>query len=692
MFSGPVQTILSSCSAVLSAVLAAVLFLRAEQAYIRWYIIAGLAAALVHDALVLWGLPGPEGATWMGPYMAADLCGSLAWLAFSKRYARVRVEQGSRAFGWLAWLAVAVSLGIAAIPAEWLILSVSTLDYLVYRLDTLGFVLRVVTLACIILALANLEGTLVNSVHGQRWRIKFSILGVFAILAAQMFTTSLGLLYHAIDLTLNPARQIGFIIGICLLLYSTLFRGSETPVIVSKRLARTSVVLFGAGAYLLFLGALGLAMSFSGSSDNRAILLALGIVVGVFTLILLLSESFRRRCTRLLHHYFYKEKYDYRVQWLAFTTRLSNARARDDVYQAVLLGFCETFGMGGAVLYLRKNEDTSLHPVRKWEIAGDPPPIKQFGGLLGQVQSGLAAIDLRQGIEGTEDAVAQFFSKSKARFAVPLMKNDQLDGMILLTSPIDENEEYNQEDFDLMEALASQAYSALLNFRLADLLSQARDMEVVGKVSAFIVHDLKNLVYNLSLVIDNSKQYIHNPEFQRDMIKNLENTVSKMQVLITQLRQLPNRDTLQLELTDLSQLVRETTKYIPFDKLELKGGTAMSMVDPVQMQKVVLNLVLNAHEATSDDSPVVVETGVDGMSFFQVSDKGCGMSGQYIAEHLFQPFKTTKFKGMGIGLYQCKQIVEAHGGSIDVASREGEGSVFTVRLPAANSFTRRGET
>jgi putative PEP-CTERM system histidine kinase len=689
MAPGPVQTVLLTLCAALSAALAVSLFARPGMGYVRWYVLAGIGASLAMDALGALTLSGEPGLAWTGPYMAVELLGAVAWLLFSRRYARPREESASPALSWLAVAAVGTAAGILAAPPGILaVLGASQPGQsgqagTVFILSPPGFALRCATLAVLIMALTALEATLVNSAHGQRWRIKFAILGCFSILGSHLFTLSLGLLYHTLDTTLAPARQTGFAIGAAFLLYSSLFRGGEAPVAVSKRLARTSVVLFAAGAYLLFLGALGLAMSLTGSAGNRALLLALGIVSGVGVLTLMLSDRLRRRCTRLLQHYFYKEKYDYRTQWMSFTNRILSARSRDGLYRSVLLGFCETFGMGGAVLYLKEPGGHALVPAVAWELDHVVPPrLDAKDGLARRLEETRAAVDIRQGIGSASEQIAAFLSGVRASFAAPLLQGDSLEGMILMLAPIDETEEFNQEDFDLMEALAGQAHAAILNLRLAELLTQARDMEVMGKVSTFIVHDLKNLVYALSLIVDNAKRYIKEPEFQQDMLKGLENTVSKMHVLISQLRQLPTRENLAMETADLSQLVKETFKHASLDALVFDGDVVPAKVDRSQLQKVILNLVLNAREASPNGEPVRVQTGFDTSPYIKVIDNGPGMSDRFISESLFQPFKTTKSKGMGIGLYQCKQIVEAHGGSIEVVSAPGEGSEFTVRLPA----------
>lgn len=678
---GPIQTFLFGLCLFLATSLFGALLYRSALSYVRWTIIVGICAFVTLDVLNYLIVSGHDAPFWAGLYMAVELSGAVAWFLFSRRYARTRLISHTTSWYWFVCFALIAVMGVVAALTGIFVLPRSSATQAFLVLTIIGFAVRVITLVILIMSLVSLEATLVNSVHGQRWRIKFAILGAFSILAAQGFTLSLGLLYRTLDLSLAPARQTGFVIGVTFLLYSALFRGGEPPVMVSKRLARTSLVMFGAGTYLLFLGALGLAMSLTGGSGNRSLLLALGLVVGVGLLTLLLSDQFRRRCQRLLQQYFYKEKYDYRIQWLAFTKRLANARSRDDLYQAVLLGFCETFGMGGAVLYL-KGADGSKHiPVLTWEIKQDCPVLSTEDPLPNRLRSSFIPVDLHTLPRSALNTHESFLTASEARFAVPLHCEDELDGFILLTRPVDKTEEYTQEDFDLMEALANQGYSSLRNLRLSDLLSQARDMEILGKVSAFIVHDLKNLVYPLSLMVKNAQRYIHEPEFQKDMLKSLENTVAKMHVLISQLRMLPTQENLTLEDADLSQVVRDAFANNPIQDAVFTGGRVWARVDRSQFQKVVLNLVLNAREASPEGAPVTVEIGRDTTPYFRVADKGSGMSSQFVRESLFQPFRTTKPMGMGIGLYQCKQIVEAHGGIIEVASSQGEGSVFTVRLP-----------
>jgi putative PEP-CTERM system histidine kinase len=223
-----------------------------------------------------------------------------------------------------------------------------------------------------------------------------------------------------------------------------------------------------------------------------------------------------------------------------------------------------------------------------------------------------------------------------------------------------------------------------MNARLAEELAEAREMEAMGRVSSFVLHDLKNLVSTLSMSAENALDNINNPEFQKDILKTLSNTVDKMRGLIRKLSDMPKKAELNLQTVDLVPLIKDTVK--PFSNGKTKVGVEcpeqlISRIDREEIKKVIINLLLNAVEATNGGNVNVKINTDNSMACITVSDNGCGMSEEYIEKYLFEPFHTTKKKGLGIGLYQCKSVVEAHNGSIKVKSREGAGTDIMVYLP-----------
>jgi len=237
-----------------------------------------------------------------------------------------------------------------------------------------------------------------------------------------------------------------------------------------------------------------------------------------------------------------------------------------------------------------------------------------------------------------------------------------------------------------MKTIARQAALAIMHQRLSEQVTQAREVEAIGNVATFVVHDLKNLVSNLSLITQNAAKYIQNPDFQKDMIWSLGNTVSKMQSLIGRLKNLGEKKTLKLSIVDLFEVAKETAREIGGGRVEFSGGSEKVHADREEIQKVFMNLLINAIEASDPDEIVCVEVGSLDCPFFRITDNGSGMSAEFIRKDLFKPFSTTKKQGLGIGLYQCRQIIEAHSGRIEVHSEEGKGSVFTVWMPDSSDM------
>jgi putative PEP-CTERM system histidine kinase len=265
--------------------------------------------------------------------------------------------------------------------------------------------------------------------------------------------------------------------------------------------------------------------------------------------------------------------------------------------------------------------------------------------------------------------------------------NGALNGFIVLGEQLS-RENLTYEDFDLMKNLAKQSMLSLANFRLLEELAETREVAAVARISSFVIHDLKNLASSLTLLLDNADEYIGDMEFQKDMIGTIRNSVNRMQDLIQRLKNIPEKQLLNIETNDIHMVTRDTVNEVlkmkPDLELHCEGSCSVSMVDREEIKKVILNLILNAIDANNGVGEIKVTTGTDRkMVYVSVMDNGCGMTEEFIANHLFRPFRTTKKKGLGIGLYQCKQIIDAHGGDIEVKSKVGDGSVFTVYLNAA---------
>lgn len=531
-------------------------------------------------------------------------------------------------------------------------------------------------------ALINLEITLIHTNKSTRWKIKFELLGAGAILAVQILYYSQGLLFRTLNVHLVPARALILVVAVAMMAYSRLKRGNNSTVYVSHRMVYQSMVLFVVGIYLIGLGLVGEGMKHFGDAFQYTLAFVLVFLTGLGLLVAMLSEQVKRRITVFIQKNFYRNKYDYRLQWLQFTDRLSSSQSRDGLLHSIVQGFCDTFGMGTGMMFLRKQERNTYHQAICIGMDISAVIIDTHDPLLKYLDGKSKILDLHgNDYEIHTNKQRELFRDAAAWFIVPLFINDTMDGFIVLGKPLNKNETYNHEDFDLMKTLAKQASSALLNLRLSDQLACSREMAAIGKISTFVMHDLKNLVSAVSLVLENAQDYITLPAFQKELLATLMNTVNKMNALAARLKHLPEKNSLQHTPVDLLQMAHETAALVKWKEFRVIGTHVIADIDREEIQKVALNLLLNAVEASVDRKPVVIEVGENSTPYFRVKDEGCGISEDFLRDTLFTPFSSTKKKGLGIGLYQSKQIVEAHGGKIEVRSEVNRGSEFTVWLP-----------
>jgi len=211
-------------------------------------------------------------------------------------------------------------------------------------------------------------------------------------------------------------------------------------------------------------------------------------------------------------------------------------------------------------------------------------------------------------------------------------------------------------------------------------------MEAFQALSAFFVHDLKNVASTLSLTMQNLPAHFDDPDFRKDAMSTISKSVSKINGMCSNLSLLSKKPELHKTKVHLNELITSPLAglhgCIRTSLIQDTHPLPELYIDPDEMQKVFLNLILNANDAVGGRGEIQVTTEQqDGWVVLSVSDNGCGMSNEFIARSLFQPFQTTKKQGLGIGLFHSKKIVEAHRGRIDVESEEGKGSKFRVMLP-----------
>jgi putative PEP-CTERM system histidine kinase len=267
---------------------------------------------------------------------------------------------------------------------------------------------------------------------------------------------------------------------------------------------------------------------------------------------------------------------------------------------------------------------------------------------------------------------------------VPLIHDEQLLGFVLLLQPR-APQPINWENLDLLKTIGLQAASYLAFNQAAQALAEARQFEGFNRLSAFVIHDLKNLIAQLSLVAKNAARHKQNPAFIDDAMATIENAVRKMNSLMAQLQ---NADiTGQNRRLDLAAELRDVVSAksggSPRPMLRLEVDPVFVSAEPDRLSAVIGHVVQNAQDATSDEGRVEVILRLAGdQAIVEVRDDGCGMDADFVKTRLFRPFDSTKgLTGMGIGAYECREVISALRGQVVVESTPDLGTVFRIILP-----------
>ncbi|MBD1399112.1 XrtA/PEP-CTERM system histidine kinase PrsK [Pelovirga terrestris] len=604
-------------------------------------------------------------------------------------YTKTSFRDNSRIYRGVGfWLAILlfIALFVYALvtPSLHLIFSPDFADELILFLTTPGFFIYLILMLVLVFGLVQLERTLAGLHELQRWKVKLEVLASGLLMAAFALYFSHSLLFRSINVNYLSIRSVAVAVAVALFCYSRLARGDGARLALSRGIAHRSFVLLLVGGYLILLGTIGGGLRYLNIGDAKVLINILLLVGSLALAAVFLSERLRRKLKVLLQKNFYQSKYDYREQWERFSHYATGGGSLTEIQNAILDHFCSVLACKGAALYLYDDEQNHFAPAASFNFPRDWRPFLPDDPVIGQFAKKDWILNLRDDSPDLQGSLLETICEPDIFLIVPLFFDDELAGFILLGEQVNPDELLSFEDYDMLRMLARQSIATIQGLRLADQLVVARELAAIGKVSTFVLHDLKNQVSGLSLLMENAAEHIENPEFQQDMLETIGNTVSNMKSLITRLKGLKEKPQLAVSSVPLSNIIAEAAGTIG-GTIHIDGDQDILVaVDEEEIYKVIVNLLVNAREATLDGRSVDISYGADQLqAWIKIKDAGCGMSAEFIRTHLFKPFETTKKHGFGIGLYQCQQIVTAHNGEILVASREGEGTVFTVRLPLA---------
>lgn len=280
-----------------------------------------------------------------------------SWLWFALTYSRQN-GRGTISMPFKLMLAASPLFMVFAtmLPIRSFVYSPDFATERVLILTNYGFIFYFLLLVYLVAALIQLELTFVDATQPSRWKIKYEVVGTGAFLAVLIVYYSEALIFRTINMQLVPSRSLLLIIAVAMMAYSRLKRGSGVKVYVSQQIARKSMVLLAVGIYIIGFGLAGEGIKYFGNGFPRAIILTAAFLAGLVLLVILLSETVKRKVTVFIYKNFYHNKYDYRTQWIQFTDRLSSSQTNADLLRSIVSEFCDTFGMGTGALFILNQE------------------------------------------------------------------------------------------------------------------------------------------------------------------------------------------------------------------------------------------------------------------------------------------------------------------------------------------------
>jgi len=409
-------------------------------------------------------------------------------------------------------------------------------------------------------------------------------------------------------------------------------------------------------------------------------------------IVFLLAEWPMRRLRVFISTHFYRNKYDYRIVWLRFVQTLSSVE-EPDARRNAIRAVAEIFGSASGLIMIRDQDAGHFYLQAAWpEKSTDFPQVNaiaQDDDLPRLLRDRQWVVDLREHEThperyGNMELPDWLDSRGPWRLIAPLLVGNQLLGFLVLRAPPDPFT-ITFEDLDLLKTVGRNVAVQLAQRRADEQLAESRQFDAYNRFAAFVMHDLKNSVAQLQLLVANAARHRHNPVFVDDAIDTIRNTSERMTRLIEQLQGRDMHGTARM--VDLVPVVEAAVgRSQSRQPAVTTDGTLDSVfvqADPDRLTAVLEHVMRNAQEATSATGTVTVNLREDeGEARLTITDDGAGMDEEFLRQRLFRPFDSTKgSKGMGIGAYQVREYTRSLGGDIEVWSAPGQGTRFCIRLP-----------
>ena len=466
-------------------------------------------------------------------------------------------------------------------------------------------------------------------------------------------------------------------------------------IFISRDVVLHSSLLLVAGAYLFIMAVIGYAINYIGGSWGATIQIILVVMSFALLASVFLSNSFRTKIKVFITKHFFANQYDYRVEWIKLTKILSSSMtSKSAVYDSALQGILQAIKYDTGKLYKCKNGGFELL-AESQPLPLDGQEKKILRTLTDYSMSHSWFIDLNEFIVKPFNYKGLQLDRESVKgwgyqLYLPLFDNDKIWGFAVLAAGEKEKVHLNWEVRDYLTAVTEQISMYIFHHEAAEAVAENAQFAAFNRMSAFVVHDLKNVLAQVDLILANAQQHKHNPEFIEDTFDTLTHTKARMDRMLKQLTDKSVEDNQQANAACmLSKVVDEVVKNrcagnLPLPSLhKLQEGEVS--VDKEKVANVLYHIISNAQQATDDSGTidiVLTRNAQHNQQLVLIEDTGIGMDADFIENRLFKPFDTTKGNaGMGIGAYDAKTYMESIGGKLTVQSVPGKGSCFTLAFP-----------
>lgn len=661
------------CGAIYLVVAALVLARGPRGAAAAW-LATGCLITTAWSASVVWQWQAPDTglAAWL------EFARSVVWYGFILHLYRQTITAGRHKSQIFTMMGLLALLTILALPVLDLLWRGSA--------STLSSVHTALRLVIPIAGLLLLENLYFNTPVDRRWHINLLCIAFAAMFIFDIVLYADSILFRRLSMSLFEARAPVVAMAAPLLaIAAARNRRWKIDIHVSRDVVFHSASLVIAGVFLIALATAGEVVR-RGAAEWGHVAESAIVIGGMMAVVVLLtSGSVRSRIRGWVTDHFFSYRYDYRREWIRCIDTLTAPDAHVGLHLRAIRTAAAVVDSPAGVLFVRAPDEVAFHWAGSWNLPAMTEAIPPGHPIVPAFRDGDWIVVLDGRTEGSE---TWFPTLRDAWLVVPLNHFGTLIGFVVLArsrAPF----RLDQEVFNLLRVVGREIASRVAEQRAAQVLAQTRELREYSQRFAFVIHDIKNVSGQLTMLLTNAEVHADNPEFQRDMLTTVRASVAKISRLLSRL-QVDRHERAHALITPAERL-RDV-----LDRLPSARGRAVTVddrahglgvaIDPENFDAITTHLLNNALEASGDDGAVTVSIATEAAHLrIDITDQGPGMSPEFVRDRLFRPFASTKDGGHGIGAYQARELLREAGGDLVVISREAAGTTMRMLLPAVRA-------